>query len=762
MNAKLSFKSEAGFVARCEMDSHADTCVAGPNFVVDEYTGENCDVVPYSNDYQPIKGVPIVNASTAYTHPETGETVILRFNQVLWYGHAMDMSLLNPNQIRYNGFTLSDDPTDNNRIFGISGTDLEIPFEITGTTVLFVSHSPSQWELDNCRVVELTLDSPWNPQEVFIRGLSTKGTNVEATTMRQIHAVDVKLGTHCSCEKCNSEFDVYDDGHMISKMIASVRVATTSREQTLSFVGARDRHSQVDAETVAKRFRCGLETARKTLKATTQRGVRHSMHPLNRRYRVDHLNLHRQRLHDTFYTDTLFSKVKSLSGFTCAQLITNGTFTRVYPMESKSGSQIAQALGEFISDVGIPDTLTCDFATEQTGPHTEVVKLMRRLHIKPRIAEKGRSITQNSRAEAEIREVKTKWKARMRSSQVPPRLWDYGLVYIAEIQSILARGPDFRTGIECLTGDNVDISEWLDFDFYERVWYWDQKKMDMTDEQARIGRWLGIAHRVGSDMTYWILTESGRVIARSTVQHITVTDMATDAMKTRVQMFDDRLTERLDMENFVIPLPAGAFYLDDDDTPRDTALAPADEEYGDMIQSGTLEADDTEFETFDKYIGAEFFVNDNGESAPARVVKRSRGNDGNPIGKKHLYPLLDTSVYDCELGDGTVYRYSANVIAENIFSQCDDEGRRHAVLQEITDHRSDGSAVHISNGFVTTRNGHRIPKTTTKGWELLVQWRDGTSDWISLKHLKESNPIELAEYAVANRIQEEPAFKWWV
>lgn len=110
------------------------------------------------------------------------------------------------------------------------------------------------------------------------------------------------------------------------------------------------------------------------------------------------------------------------------------------------------------NDVGIPDTLTCDFATEQTGPHTEVVKLMRRLHIKPRIAKKGRSITQNSRAEAEIREVKTKWNARMRSSQVPPRLWDYGLVYIAEIQSILARGPDFRTGIELSTYRNGWIS----------------------------------------------------------------------------------------------------------------------------------------------------------------------------------------------------------------------------------------------------------------------------------------------------------------
>ena len=28
--------------------------------------------------------------------------------------------------------------------------------------------------------------------------------------------------------------------------------------------------------------------------------------------------------------------------------------------------------------------------------------------------------------------------------------------------------------------------------------------------------------------------------------------------------------------------------------------------------------------------------------------------------------------------------------------------------------------------------------------------------------MKESNPIEVAENAVANRIVEEPAFKWWV
>ncbi len=91
--------NDPGTVAQCELDSHADTCVAGPNFQLDVYTGDFCDVTPYSTDYQPLTNIPVVNASTAFTHGSTGETIILRFNQVLWYGSRLKMSLINPNQI---------------------------------------------------------------------------------------------------------------------------------------------------------------------------------------------------------------------------------------------------------------------------------------------------------------------------------------------------------------------------------------------------------------------------------------------------------------------------------------------------------------------------------------------------------------------------------------------------------------------------------------------------------------------------------------
>jgi hypothetical protein len=48
------------------------------------------------------------------------------------------------------------------------------------------------------------------------------------------------------------------------------------------------------------------------------------------------------------------------------------------------------------------------------------------------------------------------------------------------------------------------------------------------------------------------------------------------------------------------------------------------------------------------------------------------------------------------------------------------------------------------------------------GWHIEVAFSDGMTAWLPLKEVKKSNPIKLAEYAVLNRIYEEPAFKWWV
>jgi hypothetical protein len=97
-----------------------------------------------------------------------------------------------------------------------------------------------------------------------------------------------------------------------------------------------------------------------------------------------------------------------------------------------------------------------------------------------------------------------------------------------------------------------------------------------------------------------------------------------------------------------------------------------------------------------------------------------------------------------------------------MYAQVDDEGNMFQLLDEIMDHKKDDTAIDIANSTVTTSSGNVKPKITTQGWQLLVLWKDKSTSWVKLKDLKVSNPVELAESAVANWIAEEPAFKWWV
>ena len=144
------------------------------------------------------------------------------------------------------------------------------------------------------------------------------------------------------------------------------------------------------------------------------------------------------------------------------------------------------------------------------------------------------------------------------------------------------------------------------------------------------------------------------------------------------------------------------------------------------------------------------------------MVKRSWGLDSKPIGRAHANPLFDTREYEVEFTDGTHEKYQANIIAENMYAQIDNEGNQFLLLQEIMDHRSDNSAIPIADGMVRSANRMLKPKKTTLKWFLFMQWCGSSVSWEKLADLKASNPVEVAEYAVVNHLAEEPAFKWWV
>ena len=104
-------------------------------------------------------------------------------------------------------------------------------------------------------------------------------------------------------------------------------------------------------------------------------------------------------------------------------------------------------------------------------------------------------------------------------------------------------------------------------------------------------------------------------------------------------------------------------------------------------------------------------------------------------------------------------KYFANVIAENLYFQVDDEGYNQVMLDEIIDHKLHRREVHSDDTYVI-HNDKKHQCKTTKGWKLCVQWKDGSTSWEPLVNMINAYSIVTEEYIVVDEHQ--AAFSWWV
>jgi hypothetical protein len=105
-----------------------------------------------------------------------------------------------------------------------------------------------------------------------------------------------------------------------------------------------------------------------------------------------------------------------------------------------------------------------------------------------------------------------------------------------------------------------------------------------------------------------------------------------------------------------------------------------------------------------------------------------------------------------------------NILAEHLFSQMDKDGNQFRLFRGISGNpcnRCNGNAVDKEDQMRISVK-RKVKNKNISGWTLEVEWRDGGTAWIQLKTMKESNDVEVAEYALANQISHEPAFDWWV
>ena len=124
----------------------------------------------------------------------------------------------------------------------------------------------------------------------------------------------------------------------------------------------------------------------------------------------------------------------------------------------------------------------------------------------------------------------------------PRALSSYGIPYVAKIMKITASfvaDLQVRTILEALTGETPDISQYLDFGFYDRVWF----KEDAGLGETKLGRFLGVSHHIGSLMSYWVFPASGIPMSRTTVQRVTNLESQTEQCKKRFEVYDRAIVE---------------------------------------------------------------------------------------------------------------------------------------------------------------------------------------------------------------------------
>ena len=178
-------------------------------------------------------------------------------------------------------------------------------------------------------------------------------------------------------------------------------------------------------------------------------------------------------------------------------------------------------------------------------------------------------------------------------------------------------------------------------------------------------------------MWYWLITESGKLVSKTLVEHVIHDDYLNPEIKKQIDEFNDKIDKRLDDTKFLLEDIPHSVDLDYDNENHNHGvitnhgITPSDDEYGDILTNVRTEADKEE--AIDKYL-TYWLIMDVGSDNEWKgwFTKRSRGQDGKTIGVVHNNPLFDTREYDVEFTDGSIENYAANIIAEKIFSQVDD------------------------------------------------------------------------------------------
>jgi hypothetical protein len=523
----------------------------------------------------------------------------------------------------------------------------------------------------------------------------------------------------------------------------------------------------VTAKHLSKVWKIDVDTAKRTIDVTTQLRQHDADASISRNYSTNDRMLRYKRINSHFFTDTFFvtKKAKSQRGNSCMQLfVSDKGFVYVVPMKSKS--EFPFALKQFAKEIGVPLALISDPSGEQTSK--EVKKIAREMDLTLKLLEE--STQWANLAELYIGLMKESIREDMRTSDSPLIFWDYCAERRALVNNLTAKRLPQLQGISnahtLTTGDVADISNSCIHEFFGWCIYRNQGE-DFPYQKKLLGRVLGPAKHVANEMAQYIVTHKGSIIPRRTVRPLTEEENKQPFIKHRKQLFMEMIRDKFG-DSMSIADTSNRPTIDSDEDSIDYLPYEDEEEIPRTIpESEVLDFNGQPVNMksiTDQLIGLELNLPQGEAMMPAKVIGVSMDDNGKVIGNPNENPILNTTLYEVQFSDGMIKTYAANTIAENVYNMVNEQGESATIFDGIIGHKKNKNAVEKKDKFVTI-NDRRFPRKTTAGWQFEVAFKDGggrSCQWIPLKELKESHPIQVAEYVTARGIANEPAFSWWV
>jgi hypothetical protein len=481
------------------LDSHADCCVFSEHGkVLNTDISRTVNLSPFKSHLGTID---------AYDDPLTFATYILIFPESLQVP-GMNHHIICPNQLRDNGIRVNETPLmyipveERNDISHSIVTDLlTIPLSMDGIHSSFNTRTPTDYKLENPNLFQhiyMTSDRFWEPHDNSFRD---NDCALRSSIGSEQYHNDINRNISETSMQLASVSPALDDDNFVH--LLNVSTILTSKFLNLSLHVVK--HGVLSPLELSKRWFIGLNSAKRTLERTTQRGVRdYSTFKGTRRLRHLTYQLMYRHLRSSVYTDTMFSSVKSLQGNSCAQIYATWfQWVTAYPIPSKGDAHFT--LDRLHREYGIFHTIIPDNAKELTQGEFKRKALKAGSYI---ALIEAYSHNQNL-AESDMREIRRMFRKAMRQTHAPYVLWDFCIELVAKICShtaldiLLLQGDTPHT---FLTGDTSDISNLCEFRWYDLIWY-----IDHLDD-------------VGQAMASRILTSKAQILSPMSVFPLTIED----------------------------------------------------------------------------------------------------------------------------------------------------------------------------------------------------------------------------------------------